>query len=62
VGFPSDGTGIGRMIRFLLGFFIVFCAASIEGGSHLEVLSIAAIGLSLMFFGARKLGSLDEFK
>ena len=50
------------MIRFLLGFFIVFCAASIEGGSHLEVLSIAAVGLSLMFFGSRKLGSLDEFK
>lgn len=50
------------MIRFLLGFFILFCAVSIEDGSHLEVLSIAAVGLLLMFFGARKMGSLDEIK
>ena len=50
------------MIRFLLGFFIVFCAVSIEGGSHIEVFALAAVGLLLMFFGARKMGSLDEFR
>lgn len=50
------------MFRFILGFLIVFCAVSIEGGSHLEVLGLAAVGLLLMFFGARKAGSLDEFR
>ena len=50
------------MIRFLFGFFLVFCAVSIEGGSHVEVLGLAAVGLLLMFFGARKAGTLDEFK
>ena len=50
------------MIRFLLGFFIVFCAGSLEGGSHIEVFALAAVGLLLMFFGDRKMGSLDEFR
>ena len=50
------------MIRFLIGFFIVFCAASVEGGSHIVVLGFAFVGLLLMFFGARKLRSTDEFR
>ena len=47
---------------FILGFFVVFVATSIEGGSNLEFYGISAVGLLLMFFGARMAGSLKDLK
>jgi len=47
---------------FLLGFLIVFTAVSIEGGSNLVFYGISAVGLLLMFFGARMAGSLKDFE
>jgi hypothetical protein len=47
---------------FLVGFFIVFAASSIEGGSDLIFYGISVVGLLLMFFGARMAGSLKDFK
>ena len=43
-------------------FFVVFVATSIEGGSNLEFYGISAVGLLLMFFGARMAGSLKDLK
>tara|TARA_R110000868_G_scaffold357522_1_gene619040 strand:+ start:1745 stop:1903 length:159 start_codon:yes stop_codon:yes gene_type:complete len=47
---------------FLLGFLIVFVASSIEGGSDLVFYGISAVGLLLMFIGARIAGSLKDFE
>jgi len=47
---------------FLLGFLIVFVASGIEGGSDLIFYGISAVGLLLMFCGARKAGSLKDFE
>jgi hypothetical protein len=47
---------------FILGFFVVFVATSIEGGSDLVFYGISVIGLLLMFCGARKAGSLKDFE
>jgi len=49
-------------VTFLLGFFIVFAASGIEGGSDLFFYGISAVGLLLMFIGARIAGSLKDFK
>jgi hypothetical protein len=44
------------MIRFILGFFIVFgSVGGIDNGEDLMLCSILAIvGIALMFFGSRK--------
>ena len=47
---------------FILGFFVVFVATSIEGGSNLVFYGISAVGLLLMFFGGRMAGSLKDLK
>lgn len=44
-----------NMIRFLIGFLMVFGAVGNDEAPILQVLALASVGLLLMYFGTEKM-------